>query len=258
MRNYLTYGLAAAVLFAISASVSLWLNNKKKDAGNDSGAAARSDRPNLDDPAVSLREREKTVREKEQALKQRQKTLELLDQDIHAERAAMDELNKQIQKELRDAGRRAAVPSTKYESSFTIGSLRDEEVLKKSLAPQDTTANDNLARLAAHYETLQPEQVAAELQKQAYGGDKVAAVKILSLMKKDAADVVLAVVSSADPTLSVELNSQVRSARTAPTVPTTTALPMEPVPPMVPSLPMQLPVPPRMDTLPPPPFPGKG
>ncbi len=53
MRNYLQYGLAAAILFAVSASVSLWLHNRNKDDVSDEADAkdasrflSKSDKPN--------------------------------------------------------------------------------------------------------------------------------------------------------------------------------------------------------------------
>src|SRR2546423_318579 len=43
MKNYLLYGLAAAILFAVSASVSLWLQNRNKDAVNKALAGVDDD-----------------------------------------------------------------------------------------------------------------------------------------------------------------------------------------------------------------------
>src|SRR5438874_10386243 len=98
MRNYLLYGLAAAILFALSASISLWLQNRNKggaDKGHDlagadvdPGEARVLPRPARPDDssqsAVNLRDRET-------ALVQREKNLDVIARDLQKERAALEE-----------------------------------------------------------------------------------------------------------------------------------------------------------------------
>src|SRR5438034_324767 len=126
MRRYLLYGLAAAILFVVPASISLWLKNRNAEetgkVGNarpskNDGADAKETRlskpekPNAEGTTAltNLRDREKAVSEKEEAVNQRQKKLDLIRYDIQKEQAELDELHRQIQEELRAASQKPFV-----------------------------------------------------------------------------------------------------------------------------------------------------
>src|SRR5260370_36264563 len=124
MRNSLLYGLAAAILFATSASISLWLQNRNKDSADKGRALATADadpgdarvlprsmKLNGDEPtqpALDLREREKVLRDRETALNQREKRMDLIARAIQKERAAREDLQKQIQDTLRVIGTKSS------------------------------------------------------------------------------------------------------------------------------------------------------
>src|SRR5947209_88773 len=130
MKTLITISLTALVLFSVSAAASwLWLSSKtppaeKATAGEKaelgklpSGALSAPGTsgppqktavkppftPGTDEAvqlANNLRERLAGVREKEAELTARQKQLEIIRQDIRGERAAIDELRKQVNEEL--------------------------------------------------------------------------------------------------------------------------------------------------------------
>ncbi len=256
MSRYRLYGLAAAILFVVTASAWLCLHNRGKERGKEDRdakesphALAKLDKPGPEEASQytpSLRERERGVREKEESVKKRQEALELLKKDLRNERAALDDLRKQVQDELRQVSRKVAGPSIPtIDPEVQRASARDEAELSRRLHDSETAARNNLLKEAALYETMSPEKTAAILQKM-YTDEPDKAVKLLAQMKAPVANDVLAEVSIMNPELSAKLNARMGAARgfsaTAPPVaPPAPGLPVAPVPPMPPSyLPPQL------------------
>jgi flagellar motility protein MotE (MotC chaperone) len=141
MKKYLLYGLAGTMLFAGSATLSLWMQQQarpkaeteaadqaaahpagkarekeketgkaahdaaKADSGEDLRAAVRpSGPPSAEDTlrmVNSLRDKQRNLREREEQLTARQKQLETIYQDIRGERNVLDELRKQVADEMK-------------------------------------------------------------------------------------------------------------------------------------------------------------
>ena len=230
MRHYLQYGLAAAILFAVSASVSLWLQNKNQlgEGKETPRPFARIDRQEAALPSPNQSEREKALRDKEEMLQKRQEKLDLIQQDVRNERAALDELRKQLHDQLHEIGGKASgADAHVHEGDKPHGSsARDEEEIRKHLVATEGAGSDR-AKAAALYENMAPEKAASMLQQMAANSSPEDAVTVLAQMKEDTAELVLAMVSSSDAKLSAQLRARLQATRSG----GSTAVPVPPVPP---------------------------
>ena len=258
MKNYLLYGLAAAILFAISASVSLWI--KKKDGlgeMGDAGASKAEDAPRvkgegdatearalakpdklntveLNQLNQTLRDREKAVSDKEAALSKNQKTLELIKLDVISERAKMDELHKQIQQELLSVSKKtlveAAVPKLDFEKPRDPAAHEITPV--QFTQPSEPLAPKNLVKEFMLDETKLPEMNALLVQQWVKDGKEALAVKALvQIADYSTTERVLIAISNKDGLLSARLKEKVRMARRAAAVLSATMPTSAPVPP---------------------------
>jgi flagellar motility protein MotE (MotC chaperone) len=256
MKRYLLYGLTATMLFAASATVSLWMQQQqlrpkgdaeashtakaatketggkaaketaKADAGEELRPVVRpSGPPNAEDTvrlANSLRDRMKAVREREEQVNSRQKQLELIYQDIRTERNVLDELRKQVADEMKVLNDRSLSIDRK------VGDLdQQRQAATKSLADVqkrqidlDGNERKNIDKMATMYDSMPPESAARILQQMADNGKLDTAVKLLSQMKERQAAKVLAELS--DASLAAQLLEKMRGIK-RPTPATTTS-----------------------------------
>jgi hypothetical protein len=230
MKNCLLFGLAAALLFATSAGTSLWLQNRNKNGGDkrrglinaeadtgDEQFVSRSAKPGGDEsaqPAPNPHEHEKTLADRETALSQREKRMDLIARDIQKERAALEDLQKQIQDALREVGTKSGVAAApKSDADIRReGAARDEAQIRAHLRDSDAADGTDVALLAVELEKLAPELAARRLKDL---GDRRATV----------------VLDKMDATFRQRV---LDAARANPETPTTApALPMSPTPPPV-------------------------
>jgi hypothetical protein len=232
MRQYLLYGLGAAILFAVSAGVSLWLRKPGRDADSDRASAAaksapdgpkdeadpktpprgaaRPDRPNSDETSSAikqLRDREKAVRDREEALNSRQQKLELVSKDMHDEHAKLDELRKEIQAELQEASKKVA------DARQREAVARDEAIVRTGFHPPERTEESDIDGWAAQCDRQSAAEAAANLQALAQTS-KDRAVKVLTRMRdRDR------VLQAMDPRLVSELAERARAEASPPAPP---------------------------------------
>ncbi len=236
MKKLLLYGLAATALFALSATVSLYLLPGKPVAADSSkaGAAKTSESPGKSgetEPAEklrplvksatpdteqtaqllqALRDREKAVKEKEDQTSQRRKQMELVYQDIRGERAVLDDLRKQISEELHEVGKKLVEVDKKSgdldKQKQTVG--KDIADLQKRQLDLVATEQKNIDKLAKVYESMAPESAARIIQQMSDTGRLDTAVKVLSLMKERQAAGILDQLT--DPGLAGQITEKIR------------------------------------------------
>jgi flagellar motility protein MotE (MotC chaperone) len=153
--------------------------------------------------ASSLRDRAATVRERETQLVARQKQLELVYEDIRSERAAMDELRKQIGDELKAAEEQM----TEVEHQRAELELK-QQTMEGRVTEMDGREKDNIKRMGGVYDNMAPESAAKILQQMADSGTMDTAVKLLAVMKERQAAKVLA--EMADPSLAAQLSERLK------------------------------------------------
>jgi flagellar motility protein MotE (MotC chaperone) len=154
--------------------------------------------------ANTLRDRLAATKEREAQLSARQKNLELIYQDIRGERAAVDELRKQVGEELKAVKDQAAAVErrhTEMEEQRQKMSGRVKE-LEEHLIKIEELENGNVQKMAEMINTMAPESAAKILQQLADTSKMDTAVKLLGLMKERQAAKVLAEVP--DPALAAQ------------------------------------------------------
>lgn len=277
MKSYLLfiYALAGTLIFAASATVSLWYQQQQvrtKTETDSNHATARtgkesehkstadSSKTESDDdlrPVVrpsglsnreetthlvnNLRDRMKAVREREEQLNSRQKQLELIYQDIRGERNVLDEMRKQVSDEMK------ALSDKMTSVDRRIGDLEQQrQTVTKNLADtqkrqMDIDGNErkNLDRMATMYDSMQPESAARILQQLADSGRLDTGVKLLAQMKERQAAKVLAELP--DAALAAQLLEKMRNLkRPSPNVATSATNPaILPLPTPVSEIPRQ-------------------
>jgi flagellar motility protein MotE (MotC chaperone) len=274
MKRYLAYGIAGCMLFAASATVSLWTQQQQlrakgepetgghaaKVGAKETGAKASHETaksegggedirpvvrsggpPNAEDTARlanSLRDRLKAVREREEQLGSRQKQLELIYQDIRGERNVLDELRKQVGDEMKALN----VKLDSVDHKFTELDQKRQSVEKSTADAQkqrtdfDTSERKNIDKMATMYDSMAPESAARILQQMADGGKLDTAVKVLAQMKERQAAKVLAELS--DASLAAQLLEKLRGLRSparAGATPASATTSLAPPPPSLPA-----------------------
>ncbi|HZU34857.1 MAG TPA: hypothetical protein VFA18_03050 [Gemmataceae bacterium] len=245
MKNVLVFGLVGTLLFATSASISLYLNRKVgdgeapvKEAKTKEGAKASKSReesvseddrrpvirtsvtPETENVAVlakSLEERRRALKEREEVLSARQKQLELVYQDIRSERADLDELRKKIAEELKEVSKKLSSVEGRFgeleqQRSAVNKNLTD---LEKRQTELQGTERKNINRMADTFNSMQADQAARILQQMADSGSLDTAVKLLGEMKERQAAKVLAEFS--DASLAAQLLDKLRGLKRGPT-----------------------------------------
>jgi flagellar motility protein MotE (MotC chaperone) len=155
--------------------------------------------------ANSYRERLATVRERETQLMARQKQMELVHQDIRGERAAVDELRKQVAEEL-NAVKELQAQLKKKEGEVdeqqqkTAAEIKEMEQRGTKLEMVETS---NVQKMAEMINNMPAESAARILQQMADSGKMDTAVKLMGQMKERQAAKILAEFS--DPSLAAQL-----------------------------------------------------
>jgi flagellar motility protein MotE (MotC chaperone) len=153
--------------------------------------------------ASSLRDRAALVREREYNLNARQKQLEMVIEDIRSERAAIDELRRQLddilkvgEEQMADVERRRTELEIKQQNI-------DGRVTE--MAGQE---KDNIKKMGSVYDNMAPESAAKIIQQMADSGTMDTAVKLLAVMKERQAAKVLA--EMPDPSLAAQLSERLK------------------------------------------------
>jgi flagellar motility protein MotE (MotC chaperone) len=178
--------------------------------------------------ANSLRTQMDALRTREQQFTARQKSLELICQDIHLEKSAMDELRKQMNEELRGLTERIESLERKSgEVDQKRKQLSDQnKELKESQLRVEDSEKASIKRLAAVYDSMDADAAAQHLQQMADTGKIETAVKILNSMRERQAAKVLA--QFPDRTTVVQLLDKMRTVDRNPAPPKTDNSPPSP------------------------------
>ena len=248
MKNYLVMGFCALVLFAISAGLSIWLNQPhstesespkkgaakepERDRGRAAEPARSADTPTEEPRPGTLRDSALALRDREARLERRQAQIEIILQDIRATRDSIDDLRKQVQTELKLSEAKAAevqnrVNDLKEQKRAVDRNLAD---LQKRQVDLESGERKNIDKMASMYDSMPAENAAKILQQMADSGKLDTAVKLLASMKERQAARVLAELP--DTALAAQLLDKMRGLKRAPPPPVTgtpeTAGPMIP------------------------------
>jgi hypothetical protein len=242
MKNFIILGLTAMLLFAVSAALSMWLNqdrhasesptteksgkksgekDKDKDKeGSDSGHKTEPRRdplPTSTDPASLA-----AVQAQQRRLLERTDQVNLMLKDLLAQREATDALTRQVIAELKSA-----------EGKQSDLEQRTAELEKKRI-DFEAAERKNIERIAGLLDAMSPESAAATLKQMAESGKLEVAAKVLSIMKDRNAARALG--ELADPALAAQLLDKMRLLKAAtPPAPPGGAVPAGGVPPRSPS-----------------------
>ncbi len=152
-----------------------------------------------------LRRRIDEVRENERLIASRNQQLELIKKDIQGERAAIDDLQKQVAKELEAV--RAALADLERETATVKGeeskNSKASQELKNRTTAIDKEDNDSLKKMAPFYNSMSPESAAKILKQFADTGKIETAAKILMMMQGKQGSKVLDELK--DPVLAAQL-----------------------------------------------------
>ncbi len=231
MKFFVQLGLAALLLFSVSAALSVWLYQssrptEKSDSGEKAGKKPEKDADRSDKrperPEKEPVERKSAskseggasdriepgalsaVRDREARVERRAAQIDIILRDLQVERDSVEALIKQVALELK----MATVRNTELESKATD--------LEKRKVELDVSERKNIERIAGMYDSMAPESAAPILRQMADSGRMDTAVKILAQMKERQAARVLAELG--DPALAAQLLDRLRGfkAQTAP------------------------------------------
>jgi flagellar motility protein MotE (MotC chaperone) len=119
------------------------------------------------------------VKERESQMANRQTQLQLIYDDIRDERAAIDELRKQIEDELKTVDAQLAAAEQRHAEVE-----QQQQELKGRVTEMAGDEKDNIKKMAGMYDTMPPEGAAKIIQEMCDGGSMDTAVKLLSVMKE--------------------------------------------------------------------------
>jgi DNA repair exonuclease SbcCD ATPase subunit len=195
MKRYLLYALAGTMLFAGSATLSLWLQQQarpkaegdagqaerpakekeggkaarettKGDGGDDLRTVVRPSGPaSVEDTtriANNLRERLKSVREREEQINTRQKELEVIYQDIRGERNVLDELRKQVADEVKSLAVKMDTVDRRFGDLEQKNQAITKQVAdqKKNQLDMDRGEDKNIDKIGEMYNSMAPDAAA--------------------------------------------------------------------------------------------------
>jgi flagellar motility protein MotE (MotC chaperone) len=242
MKKVVFLLVTGLLFFGVSASVSWWLQRDKRTAtsppashdpnDDDAWTKVMNNRPSTgpaivetrpDPPRVAVRppfnqgadevvqlantyrDRLASLRERETQLGARQKQMELVYQDIRGERAAIDELRKQVTEELNGAKEMQAELEKKKldaddQRQKTAGQVKE---LEQRMINFDGMETSNVQKMAEMLNNMAPESAARILQQMADTGKMETAVKLMGLMKERQAAKVLS--EFTDPSMAAQL-----------------------------------------------------
>jgi flagellar motility protein MotE (MotC chaperone) len=219
MKNFLVLGLLAALLFSISAALSIWLNQSKTDpnADKDKGegkTAAKGTKgsepkestepkaaPKVEPPPPGPESAAQFLRDREARLKFRSEQVELVLRDLQVQRDATDAAMRALTAELKTA----ALEAGKLD-------LLAEDLRKKKVE-FEAGEKKNIEKIAAMYDAMTPDAAAPILKQMADNGKMDMAAKILVQMKERNAARVLEAMN--DPALALQVLDKMRGIRAA-------------------------------------------
>lgn len=194
MKYALQIGLLAAMLFSVSAGLSIWLNRSPTDTahtqtGEEKAAkkatGKEAERPEKDPAEPKTPPRPEptpgagsdaaaaaAVRDREARLEKRAAQIDLILRDLQAAREAHDALLRQVTAELKQAAGRVNEVEAKAAD------------LEKKKVDLDAAEKKNLERMAGLYDAMAPETAGPILKQMADSGRMDTAVKVLALMKE--------------------------------------------------------------------------
>jgi flagellar motility protein MotE (MotC chaperone) len=213
MKFFVQLGLAALVLFSLSAAMSVWLYQSTKpteDTGGEKAAKKKERDPERPDkepteaktPAKTEPPSDRTdsalaaLRDREVRLERRAAQMDIILRDLQAQRDAVDALLKQVAIELKAAAARNSELEAKASD------------LEKQKVDLTAAERKNIERIASMYDSMAPESAAPILRQMADSGRLDTAVKVLSQMKERQAARVLAELG--DPALAAQLIDRMR------------------------------------------------
>lgn len=220
MKNFLILGLLAALLFSVSAGMSLWLNQSRQPSeptnpGDKAGGkpGSRSTEPREQPEPRTLPKTEPrplvspetdsatlaVLRDREARLERRAAQVDLILKDLQSQREGFEATLRQISAELKT----------------TVGKAAELEAfaaeLRKKVGEHDAAEAKNIDKMAAVYDTMAAESAAPILKQMSENGRMDTAARILAKMKERNAAAVLAAL--ADPALAAQLLDKMRVLR---------------------------------------------
>jgi hypothetical protein len=228
MKKILVYVLAAAVLFTVSATVSLWLSTKRTDDDHSKAVASAAD-SKLDEAdkalqAKTLKDRETAVAEHEKQLARREQTVKLVLDDLHKERTTLDDLRKQMAADLKTlSDKLAAVEAARdklaRDQARPLPEIEQAKHETSVTGPAPAPAPVPVVRTVFDYDSMEPSSAATRLRDMVHKGSYEEAVKILAAMKKKQADSVVAEMKTIDRELAAWFEQQAEQVRRAAAAP---------------------------------------
>jgi flagellar motility protein MotE (MotC chaperone) len=162
---------------------------------------------------AELRTRLASAREKERQAAAREKRLELIQQDLRGERAAIDDLRKQVKKEL-DAVNKALAELERQRAAAPRRAEKSGAEAEARPALPAKEQQDNLKKMGAMYSTMPPESAAKILRSLSDTGKMDTAAQLLALMQERQAAKVLTELN--DPVLAAQLLERLKVLRRRP------------------------------------------
>jgi chromosome segregation ATPase len=181
MKNMLTLGVLAVVCFTAAGALSIYLQKspvaeetkepaagkKKKDKEKDDDIPAVRTTPTVASEETAkltaeLRDQASRLRDRENRLKVKEQQVELILSDIRSEREALDRIRGQISVEMK----LAADKSTDLDKKFTDLDeqrkllAKGSTELAKTRTEYDKDERTNIAKMAALYDAMAPENAA--------------------------------------------------------------------------------------------------
>lgn len=217
MKNFLILGLLAALLFTVSAALSVWLNqskqtdadkDKEKDKDKVAAKAPKSEPKESVEPKPAPKAEPLPsgpessallVREREAKLERRAAQLELVVRDLQAQRESTDAALQAVMNELK----KVSTETSKLDALA--------EDLKKKKVEFEAGEKKNIEKIAGMYDAMTPEAAAPILKQMADTGRLDMAAKILAQMKERNAARVLEAMG--DPALALQVLEKVRDIR---------------------------------------------
>jgi hypothetical protein len=227
MKNFIILGLTALLLFAISAALSMWLNQGRYASENPSTEkSTKKGEKEAPEPKAKTETKPETglggvepaslaaLKDRENKLERRTDQVNLILRDALTERDNIDSLMRQVAAELKSA-----------EGRVNDLDIKTAELEKKRI-DFDTAERKNIERIASLMDSMSPESAASTLKQMADSGKLEVAAKVLVLMKDRNAARALGELS--DPALAAQLLDKMRLLKAA--TPPTTPRPSGPVP----------------------------
>jgi flagellar motility protein MotE (MotC chaperone) len=241
MKNFLILALVAALLFSISAALSLWLNQSRqmesstekdktssKTAGEKEPAEQREStktepKTSPKSTPLPLGPDPTTFREREAQLARRAAQIDMVVRDLQVQRELVDSLVRQVATELKTA-------TGKLDQLQTLANQ-----IEKKKSELSDAEKQNIGRIASMLDTMTPEGAARVIVQIADSGKLENAARVLVLMKDRQIGRVL---DQLDPALAAQLLDRVRANRVPALAPTPSAgtgtIPAGGVPPRTP------------------------